>query len=150
MTYEGYFFYRTGTIQPGDKLLAIDNVRMDTCTIEDAAQVLQNAADIVRLRIRKDEAFAGEQKRVENGHMILHLNTKEKNHKVKPLKHLLSEVDYTSVPRYFSYTLELYLSTLMSAVRISRTSSHLYSTSPFLNVPHLIQIKLHWVISFDL
>ena len=52
-------FVRTGTIQPGDKLLAIDSVRMDTCTIEDAAQVLQNAADIVRLRIRKDEAFAG-------------------------------------------------------------------------------------------
>lgn len=52
-------FYRTGTIQPGDRLLAIDNVRMDSCTIEDAAQVLQNASDIVRLRIRKDEAFAG-------------------------------------------------------------------------------------------
>ena len=32
---------------------------MDKCTIEDAAQVLQNTSDIVRLKIRKDEVFAG-------------------------------------------------------------------------------------------
>ncbi len=52
-------FSRTGCIQPGDRLVAIDNVRMDNCSLEDAAQVLQNSEDIVKLKIKKDETFAG-------------------------------------------------------------------------------------------
>ena len=51
---------RTGTIQPGDQLLAIDNVRLDSCTLEDSARVLQDTHDIVKLAIRKDENFAGD------------------------------------------------------------------------------------------
>jgi len=51
--------YRTGSIQPGDQLLAIDNVRLDNCTLEDSARVLQDTHDIVKLTIKKDENFAG-------------------------------------------------------------------------------------------
>jgi len=50
---------RTGSIQPGDQLLAIDNVRLDNCTLEDSARVLQDTHDIVKLTIKKDENFAG-------------------------------------------------------------------------------------------
>lgn len=56
----GSVAHRTGTLQPGDHLLAIDSVRMDNCTIEDAAQILQASEEVVKLRIRKDEAFCEE------------------------------------------------------------------------------------------
>jgi len=52
-------YCRTGSIQPGDQLLAIDNVRLDNCTLEDSARVLQDTHDIVKLTIKKDENFAG-------------------------------------------------------------------------------------------
>ncbi|XP_076350967.1 glutamate receptor-interacting protein 1-like isoform X2 [Tachypleus tridentatus] len=57
---KGSVAHRTGTLQPGDKLLAIDSVRMDNCTIEDAAEILQSCDQIVKLRIRKDETFCEE------------------------------------------------------------------------------------------
>lgn len=50
---------RTGTLEPGDRLLAIDNVRLENCTMEDAMHVLQQAEDMVKLRIQKDEDNAG-------------------------------------------------------------------------------------------
>lgn len=53
--------YRTGVIQPGDKLWAIDNVRLDNCSIEDAAQIIESSGEIVKLRIQKDDAFSGNQ-----------------------------------------------------------------------------------------
>lgn len=56
---KGSVAHRTGTIQPGDLLLAIDSIRMDNCTVEDAAEILKNAENIVQLRIKKDEAFSG-------------------------------------------------------------------------------------------
>uniref|UniRef100_A0A3P8SPR7 Glutamate receptor interacting protein 2a n=1 Tax=Amphiprion percula TaxID=161767 RepID=A0A3P8SPR7_AMPPE len=46
---------RTGTLEPGDRLLAIDTVRLENCTMEDAMHVLQQAEDMVKLRIQKDE-----------------------------------------------------------------------------------------------
>lgn len=50
---------RTGTLEPGDKLLAIDNVRLDNCPMEDAVQILQQCEDLVKLKIRKDEDNSG-------------------------------------------------------------------------------------------
>uniref|UniRef100_A0A8C2X3F4 Glutamate receptor interacting protein 2 n=1 Tax=Cyclopterus lumpus TaxID=8103 RepID=A0A8C2X3F4_CYCLU len=46
---------RTGTLEPGDRLLAIDGVRLENCSMEDAMHVLQQAEDMVKLRIQKDE-----------------------------------------------------------------------------------------------
>ena len=51
---------RTGTIQAGDKLLAVDNLRTNHVGVEEAAEALQDANDIVRLRIHRDDSFVGE------------------------------------------------------------------------------------------
>uniref|UniRef100_A0A4W5KDC1 PDZ domain-containing protein n=1 Tax=Hucho hucho TaxID=62062 RepID=A0A4W5KDC1_9TELE len=53
--------HRTGTLEPGDKLLAIDNIRLENCSMEDACQILQQAEDLVKLKIRKDEDNSDEQ-----------------------------------------------------------------------------------------
>lgn len=50
---------RTGTLEPGDKLLAIDNIRLDNCSMEDAVQILKQCEDLVKLKIRKDEDNSG-------------------------------------------------------------------------------------------
>ncbi len=50
---------RTGTLEPGDKLLAIDNIRLENCSMEDAVQILQQSEDLVKLKIRKDEDNSG-------------------------------------------------------------------------------------------
>ena len=47
--------YRTGAIQSGDKLLAIDNFRLEGCSVEDAAHILQSASSVVQLRLQKEE-----------------------------------------------------------------------------------------------
>uniref|UniRef100_A0A8C7X0G7 Glutamate receptor interacting protein 2a n=1 Tax=Oryzias sinensis TaxID=183150 RepID=A0A8C7X0G7_9TELE len=52
---KGSIAHRTGTLEPGDRLLAIDSVRLENCTIDDAMHVLQQAEDMVKLRIQKDE-----------------------------------------------------------------------------------------------
>lgn len=57
---KGSVAHRTGTIQPGDKLLAINSIRMDACTVDDAAQILLECGEIVKLRIRKDDVFSEE------------------------------------------------------------------------------------------
>uniref|UniRef100_A0AAY4DS96 PDZ domain-containing protein n=1 Tax=Denticeps clupeoides TaxID=299321 RepID=A0AAY4DS96_9TELE len=46
---------RTGTLEPGDRLLAIDNMRLENCGMEEAMHFLQQAEDMVKLRIQKDE-----------------------------------------------------------------------------------------------
>ena len=51
---------RTGTLEPGDKLLAINNIRLDNCPMEDAVQILRQCEDLVKLKIRKDEDNSGE------------------------------------------------------------------------------------------
>lgn len=50
---------RTGTLELGDKLLAIDNIRLDNCSMEDAVQILQQCEELVKLKIRKDEDNSG-------------------------------------------------------------------------------------------
>ncbi|CAL8367803.1 unnamed protein product [Lota lota] len=52
---KGSIAHRTGTLEPGDMLLAIDNVRLERCTMEDAMHVLEQAEDMVKLRVQKDE-----------------------------------------------------------------------------------------------
>lgn len=55
-------FNRTGTLEPGDKLLAIDNIRLENCSMEDAVQILQQCDELVKLKIRKDEDNSGTQR----------------------------------------------------------------------------------------
>uniref|UniRef100_A0A8C4GTE4 Glutamate receptor interacting protein 2b n=1 Tax=Dicentrarchus labrax TaxID=13489 RepID=A0A8C4GTE4_DICLA len=51
----------TGTLEPGDKLLAIDNIRLENCSRDDAEQILQQCEELVKLKIRKDEDNSDEQ-----------------------------------------------------------------------------------------
>ncbi|KAA0714375.1 Glutamate receptor-interacting protein 2 [Triplophysa tibetana] len=50
----------SGTLEPGDRLLAIDNVRLDNCGMDEAMMILQQAEGMVKLRIQKDEDNLGE------------------------------------------------------------------------------------------
>lgn len=56
------FSFRTGTLEPGDKLLAIDNIRLENCSREEAEQILQQCEELVKLKIRKDEDNSGERR----------------------------------------------------------------------------------------
>uniref|UniRef100_A0A665T0B2 Glutamate receptor interacting protein 2b n=1 Tax=Echeneis naucrates TaxID=173247 RepID=A0A665T0B2_ECHNA len=58
---KGSMAHRTGTLEPGDKLLAIDNIRLENCSKEDAEQILQQSEELVKLKIRKDEDNSDEQ-----------------------------------------------------------------------------------------
>ncbi|XP_006901098.1 PREDICTED: glutamate receptor-interacting protein 2 [Elephantulus edwardii] len=58
---KGSVAHRTGTLEPGDKLLAIDNIRLDHCPMEDAVQILRQCEDVVKLKVRKDEDNSDEQ-----------------------------------------------------------------------------------------
>lgn len=54
-----FSFSRTGTLELGDKLLAIDNIRVENCSMEEAVQILQQCEELVKLKIRKDEDNSG-------------------------------------------------------------------------------------------
>ncbi|XP_078532545.1 glutamate receptor-interacting protein 1 isoform X7 [Lissotriton helveticus] len=58
---KGSVAHRTGTLELGDKLLAIDNIRLDNCSMEDAVQILSQCEDLVKLKVRKDEDNSDEQ-----------------------------------------------------------------------------------------
>lgn len=66
---------RTGTLEPGDRLLAIDSVRLENCTMEDAMHILQQAEDMVKLRIQKDEDNIGT---LSPSNTILYMNSSGK------------------------------------------------------------------------
>jgi hypothetical protein len=51
--------YRTGTISPGDYLLAIGDTWLDDFSLEEAAKALVSVDQIVKLRIQKNECYAG-------------------------------------------------------------------------------------------
>lgn len=53
------YFNRCGSIQPGDKLLAINDVCLSTCTVEDAAHLLELPDDIVKLKLQRDDPEEG-------------------------------------------------------------------------------------------
>ncbi|XP_071550791.1 glutamate receptor-interacting protein 2 isoform X2 [Panulirus ornatus] len=52
--------HRSGTMQPGDRLLAINDTRLENLTLEDAKTILQCCDEIVTLRVQKDELYSEE------------------------------------------------------------------------------------------
>uniref|UniRef100_F1KUU9 Glutamate receptor-interacting protein 1 n=1 Tax=Ascaris suum TaxID=6253 RepID=F1KUU9_ASCSU len=52
----GSIAQRCGSIHVGDRILAIDNIPLDSCTVEEAMRLLQRSGDVVKLRIRKAAA----------------------------------------------------------------------------------------------
>uniref|UniRef100_A0A3Q3D602 Glutamate receptor interacting protein 1 n=1 Tax=Hippocampus comes TaxID=109280 RepID=A0A3Q3D602_HIPCM len=69
---KGSVAHRTGTLELGDKLLAIDNVRVETCSMEEAVQILQRCEELVKLKIRKDEDNSGKRPPRPASHPSLH------------------------------------------------------------------------------
>ena len=55
----GSVAHRSGTLEVGDKLLAIDGVRLAGHLPEDAMALLASAEDVVRLKIQKDDENSG-------------------------------------------------------------------------------------------
>lgn len=53
------FFGRCGSIQPGDKLLAINDVKTENMLVEDALHLLQSTDDIIKLRLKRDDPYSG-------------------------------------------------------------------------------------------
>ncbi|XP_045132359.1 glutamate receptor-interacting protein 2-like isoform X3 [Portunus trituberculatus] len=60
--------HRSGTMQPGDRLLAIDSTRLEHLTLEDAKSILHCCDDIVTLRVQKDELYSAE----ESGSLVMY------------------------------------------------------------------------------
>ena len=56
---KGSAAHRTGTLEAGDRILSIDGVRLDDCSVDDARALLASAEDVVRLKIQKDEENSG-------------------------------------------------------------------------------------------
>lgn len=42
-----------GSLHSGDRILAVDNILLESCTVEEAMRLLQRSGDVVKLRIRK-------------------------------------------------------------------------------------------------
>lgn len=59
--------FRTGTLELGDKLLAIDNIRVENCSMEEAVQILQQCEELVKLKIQKDEDNSGSENKSGGG-----------------------------------------------------------------------------------
>ncbi|XP_052821753.1 glutamate receptor-interacting protein 2 isoform X9 [Octopus bimaculoides] len=51
---------RCGSIQPSDKLLAINDIRMEPCCADEAANLLETADDIIVLKLRRDDPYGDE------------------------------------------------------------------------------------------
>uniref|UniRef100_A0A8R1TS77 PDZ domain-containing protein n=2 Tax=Onchocerca TaxID=6281 RepID=A0A8R1TS77_ONCVO len=49
----GSVAYRCGSLHSGDRILAVDNILLESCTVEEAMRLLQRSGDIVKLRVRK-------------------------------------------------------------------------------------------------
>ncbi|XP_062613191.1 glutamate receptor-interacting protein 1-like isoform X1 [Saccostrea cucullata] len=52
---KGSVSYRCGSVQPGDRLLAINDIRTEGLTVEDAMHLLQTPEDIIKLKLRREE-----------------------------------------------------------------------------------------------
>ncbi|GAB1597596.1 glutamate receptor-interacting 1-like isoform X11 [Argonauta hians] len=51
---------RCGSIQASDKLLAINDIRMEPCCADEAAHLLETADDIIVLKLRRDDPYGDE------------------------------------------------------------------------------------------
>ncbi|XP_071484782.1 glutamate receptor-interacting protein 2-like [Diadema antillarum] len=51
---------RSGTLEPGDQVLAIDDIHLDSITVEEAMHLLAQADEIVKLKVKKNEAYSDE------------------------------------------------------------------------------------------
>lgn len=60
----GSIAHRTGTLKIGDTLLAVNNKSLGDCTRQEASGILQEAGDVVTLRVRTSNSATGNTKYV--------------------------------------------------------------------------------------
>ncbi|CAM9440051.1 unnamed protein product [Lampetra planeri] len=58
---KGSVAHRLGTLEPGDRLLAINHTRLETSSVDETVHILQQSDDFVKLKVRKDEDNSDEQ-----------------------------------------------------------------------------------------
>uniref|UniRef100_A0AC34GTG9 PDZ domain-containing protein n=1 Tax=Panagrolaimus sp. ES5 TaxID=591445 RepID=A0AC34GTG9_9BILA len=49
----GSVAHRCGSIQRGDQIISIDNIPLESCTVEEAMRLLQRSGDVIKLAIKK-------------------------------------------------------------------------------------------------
>ncbi|XP_021364887.1 glutamate receptor-interacting protein 1-like isoform X2 [Mizuhopecten yessoensis] len=54
---KGSVAYRCGSVQPGDKLLTINDIRTDNLSMEEAENTLQSWDDIVKLKLKREDPY---------------------------------------------------------------------------------------------
>lgn len=55
----GSIAHRSGTLKIGDTLLAVNNKSLSDCTRQEASDILQEAGDVVTLRVRTTNGVSG-------------------------------------------------------------------------------------------
>ncbi|KAL4640671.1 glutamate receptor-interacting protein 1-like [Arapaima gigas] len=135
---KGSMAHRTGTLEMGDKLLAIDNIRLDNCSMEDAVQILQRCEELVKLKIRKDEDNSDEQ---ENSGTIIY--TVELKRYGGPLGITISGTEEPFDPIIISSLTKGGLAERTGAIhvgdRILAINSHSLKGKPLSEAIHLLQ-----------
>lgn len=70
----GSIAHRSGTLKIGDTLLAVNNKSLSDCTRQEASDILQEAGDVVTLRVRTSNGMTGNA----NSHFWQKTNTMKK------------------------------------------------------------------------
>jgi len=55
----GSIAHRSGTLKIGDTLLAVNNKSLSDCSRQEASDILQDAGDVVTLRVRTSNLMTG-------------------------------------------------------------------------------------------
>lgn len=56
---KGSVAYRSGMLQPGDRLMFIDHISLRGKSLGEINQLLKNTDEIVKLKIKKDDIYTG-------------------------------------------------------------------------------------------
>lgn len=56
---KGSIAYRAGSLIPGDRILAINNIPLNQCSVEYAAHILHQSSKIVTLRVQRKDNTSG-------------------------------------------------------------------------------------------
>ena len=53
-------YCRCGSVQPGDKLLCINDIRTENLSIDEAVTLLKGDDEIIKLKLKRDDPCTGE------------------------------------------------------------------------------------------
>ncbi|XP_063443888.1 glutamate receptor-interacting protein 2-like isoform X1 [Mytilus trossulus] len=109
---KGSVAHRCGSIQPGDKLLAINDVKTENMLVEDALHLLQSTDDIIKLRLKRDDPYSDDS----GGECVMY--TVEMQRRGGPLGITISGTDTPGDPIIISDLVEGGLAVRTGAIHI--------------------------------